>query len=56
MSNYPYEKKPAFFRTMAPEIFFEAEAADEESLVSDLNLNVELESELDAILVSSDAR
>lgn len=52
MPSYPYEKKPAFFRVMSPELFFEAdsERGDLESSLSQLGSQPELEAELDAIL------
>lgn len=50
MPSYPYEKKPAFFRTMDAELFFEAEAMDTDTVVNDLNGARELNAELDAIL------
>lgn len=50
MSDYPYEKKPAFFRVMTAELFFEAEATETETVVNDLNTNLEVDAELDAIL------
>jgi hypothetical protein len=48
MTNYPFEKKPAFFRVMSPELFFEAEAADE-SMDPGRDLGV-ADAELDALL------
>ncbi len=54
MANYPFEKSPACFRMMSPELFFEAEAADAASLVNGLRLDLPVDAELDAIL--SDAR
>lgn len=53
MPSYPYEKKPAFFRVMSPELFFEADSergSDLESSLSQLSSQPELEAELDAIL------
>jgi len=46
MPAYPYDKSPAFFRVMSPELFFEVEALESASSIE----NVELDSELDAIL------
>jgi hypothetical protein len=45
MENYPFEKKPAFFPIVTSELFFEAEA-----LASDLFEDVEVDTELDALL------
>lgn len=53
MTNYPYEKKPAFFRVLAAELFFEAEAAGTDALAP---AEVEVDAELDAILSGLDAR
>jgi hypothetical protein len=52
MSDYPYEKKPAFFRILPAEMFFEADLASSElkCQLSSLNNNPELEAELDALL------
>jgi hypothetical protein len=52
MADYPYEKKPAFFRILSPELFFEADvaASELESKMARLNDNLELDAELDAIL------
>jgi hypothetical protein len=53
MPSYPYEKKPAFFRVLSPELFFEADSercGDLESSLSQLSGQPDLEAELDAIL------
>ncbi|MFY1597080.1 hypothetical protein [Micromonospora sp. WMMD737] len=55
MSNYPYAKKPAFFRVMSAELFFEAEA-DTSAPEIEAFSNVELDAELDSMLVEVDAR
>jgi hypothetical protein len=52
MENYSFEKKPAFFRVSSPEVFFEAEAMETETVVNNLNANVEIDAELDALLGS----
>ena len=46
MTDYPFQKKPAFFPSVSAEIFFEAEAEVEELMT----LDVDLDSELDEIL------
>jgi hypothetical protein len=55
MTNYPYEKKPAFFRVLAAELFFEAEAAGTDALAP-TEVDVDVDAELDAILSGLDAR
>lgn len=45
-----YEKKPAFFRVALPTAFFEAEVADNEAILEDLNIRTEVDAELDALL------
>ncbi len=54
MSNYPYEKKPAFFRVLTAELFFEAEASETETTGSLVNEGA-VDAELDAILGVVDA-
>lgn len=49
MSNYPYEKSPAFFRVIAAEQFFEAEAAEDASLLT-LDRGHDVDATLDSIL------
>jgi hypothetical protein len=54
MPSYPYEKKPAFFRVMSPELFFEADSErGGESSLSQLGSQPELEAQLDAILLEA---
>jgi hypothetical protein len=55
MSDSTFEKKPAFFRVMSAEMFFEAEA-EAPTLEAEISLSakLELDAELDAIL--ADAR
>lgn len=50
MIQYSDQKKPAFFRVMSPELFFEAEAMDTEKVLESLNNSVELDAELEALL------
>jgi len=54
MSNISFEKKPAFFRVMSAELFFEAEAsattAETEAAFANSGAALLLDSELDAIL------
>jgi hypothetical protein len=50
MSNYTLEKQPAFFRGFSAEMFFEAEAMETEAVVENLQADVEVDAELDAIL------
>lgn len=52
MLKYSDDKKPAFFRSMSAEIFFEAEAMDTETVMNDLSSNLSLDAELDEILAS----
>lgn len=52
MPNYPFDKKPAFFRVMSPELFFEAEVADE--MAEQGRDSGVVDAELDALL--NDAR
>jgi hypothetical protein len=54
MKNYSFEKKPAFFRTFAVEMFFEAE--DTESVIDSLKTDLAVDAELDAILGLVEAR
>jgi hypothetical protein len=57
MPSYPYEKKPAFFRVMSAELFFEAEldasGSEVDAAFSGLNANLDLDAELDAILTET---
>lgn len=50
MIRYTDQKKPAFFRIMSPELFFEAEAMDTENVLGSLTNSVELDAELEALL------
>jgi hypothetical protein len=54
MIKYTSEKQPAFFRSMSPELFFEAEAMQTEAVLKELNTDVELDAELDALLSAED--
>jgi len=48
MSNYPYDKSPAFFRIVSPELFFEAEAGEDQALA--VLQSDALDSELSSVL------
>ncbi|MFB6815399.1 hypothetical protein ACFCV8_12745 [Streptomyces sp. NPDC056347] len=50
MASLSLEKKPAFFRVMSAEVFFEAEALETETVLEDLGADLEVDAELDAIL------
>jgi hypothetical protein len=50
MIKYTSDKLPAFFRAMSPELFFEAEAAETESVLNELYTDLELDKELEALL------
>lgn len=50
MNQKPYSKTPAFFRVVTFDSFFEAEALEADSVVSALRADINLDSELDAIL------
>ena len=52
MIKYSSGKMPAFFRATSPELFFEAEAMNTEAVLGELNTDVELDAELDALLNS----
>jgi hypothetical protein len=52
MHDTTYEKKPAFFRVVQFEAFFEADSADADMVMASLNGNTDLDAELDAILAS----
>lgn len=54
MLQYSDQKKPAFFRVMSPELFFEAEAMDTENVLGALNNSVDLDAELEALLTEGD--
>jgi hypothetical protein len=56
MRDYSSEKKPAFFRGMSVELFFEAEAMETETVVNDLNVDLDVDSELEALLAAQDQR
>ncbi|HEX5534492.1 MAG TPA: hypothetical protein VFX33_12195 [Actinomycetales bacterium] len=51
MAELLLEKKPAFFRSAYGfELFFEAEAMEAEAIADSLNVTVDVDEELDAIL------
>ncbi|MFE0181243.1 hypothetical protein [Streptomyces olivaceus] len=50
MAKLELEKKPAFFRVMSAEVFFEAEAMETETVLQDLGADLEIDAELDSIL------
>lgn len=50
MLKYSIDKQPAFFRCVATERFFEAEAMNTETVVSDLNSEITVDAELNALL------
>lgn len=51
MAQLLLEKKPAFFRVaFALELFFEAEAMENESVLEGLDMTTKVDEELDAIL------
>lgn len=50
MEQKPYSKTPAFFRATTFDSFFEAEALEADKVISALRADVDLDSELDAIL------
>jgi hypothetical protein len=50
MKGYLLEKKPAFFPFVAAEVFFEAEAASDDTAEAIQTLDVDLDAELDDIL------
>jgi hypothetical protein len=50
MNNYPFEKKPAFFPFVSAELFFEAEAAEDNNTYKIETLGVDLDAELDELL------
>jgi hypothetical protein len=54
--NSAYEKQPAFFRAMSPELFFEAEAAEVNLFTEGTGENGLLDGELDKILAAQDLR
>ena len=54
MADKPYAKTPAFFRVQSFDVFFEADALDTEAVVESLHTDVDLDSELDAILATTD--
>ena len=55
MSNYPYAKKPAFFRVMSAELFFEAESDTSAPEIQAFS-SVEMDAELDSMLATTEAR
>lgn len=54
MAQKPYAKTPAFFRVATFDVFFEAEALDTESVTESLQTDVDLDTELDAILATTE--
>jgi hypothetical protein len=50
MAKLSLDKKPAFFRVMSAEVFFEAETMETETVLEDLGTDLEVDAELDAIL------
>ena len=50
MEQKPYSKKPAFFRAVQFDSFFEAEALEADKIITALRADVNLDSELDALL------
>ena len=54
MLKYTESKKPAFFACMSPELFFEAEAMETETVVADQTTELDIDADLDALL-SEDA-
>lgn len=50
MLKFTEQKKPAFFRAMSPELFFEAEAMETETVMDNLKDNLKGETDLDAEL------
>jgi hypothetical protein len=50
MIKYSSDKMPAFFRAMSAELFFEAEAMETEAVLNELNTDLDLDEELEALL------
>ncbi|WP_299694178.1 hypothetical protein [uncultured Tateyamaria sp.] len=50
MLKFTTEKKPAFFGASSPELFFEAEAMETETIVSDQTVEIDVDAELDELL------
>ena len=50
MLKFTEQKQPAFFRAMSPELFFEAEAMETETVMDNLKGETDLDAELDALL------
>lgn len=50
MENLSLEKKPAFFRRVALEMFFESEAMETEIVLDSLEADIDVDAELDALL------
>ena len=50
MLNYTDEKKPAFFHVFSPELFFEAEALDAATLISNLWVDLDVDTALEKLL------
>lgn len=54
MAQKPYAKTPAFFRVLTFDVFFEADALDTESVTDSLHTDIDLDTELDAILANAE--
>ncbi|MEU1513190.1 hypothetical protein ABZ490_13675 [Streptomyces sp. NPDC005811] len=54
MTDYPFEKQPAFFPFVSAEVFFDAEDADdaEATAVADTGKDSALDADLDALLAT----
>lgn len=55
MMNYSMDKKPAFFRCVSVELFFEAEAMETGLVLDELSKNAEIDAELDALLAPAES-
>lgn len=54
MLKFTDQKQPAFFRCMSPELFFEAEAMETETVMEALKSDADVDAELDALLEDAD--
>lgn len=54
MLQFTEQKQPAFFRACSPELFFEAEAMETETVMNDLESDASLDAELDALLAEGE--
>ncbi|MFK0017400.1 hypothetical protein [Streptomyces sp. NPDC091027] len=52
MTEYPFEKPPAFFPFVSAEVFFEAEAAEDEEDPTGALEDGSLDAELDVLLAT----